>query len=89
MENLMEKNPKVYFGVNPANMFIINELQKATQFTRSDILIALRKVRLNESVDILAHTFGVHKLTISRSLFKTLVNVPNWTRYRLQKMKFE
>ncbi|KAI5749112.1 hypothetical protein M8J76_004735 [Diaphorina citri] len=71
---IMNDNPKIYLGIDPHNIFVLDRLATRLNCKRSDIMIVLRKIRLNESMEILSHVFVVSRSTISRTI-KNLVGL--------------
>ncbi|XP_017303977.1 uncharacterized protein LOC103520351 [Diaphorina citri] len=69
---IMEQHSKRYLGLDRFNMFLIEKLMEITKFPKLDFFITLRKLKLHESIDILADTFGLSKSSISRIFSKVL-----------------
>ncbi|XP_018913992.2 uncharacterized protein [Bemisia tabaci] len=64
---LMYSNPMYYLGLHKEHAAtILNKLQKYSRLSEKKILIALRKVRLNEANEGLSHVFGCSEVYIGR-----------------------
>jgi DDE superfamily endonuclease/Helix-turn-helix of DDE superfamily endonuclease len=72
---------KRYIGVPHDSLYVVDELTKnftyaGTWLSREDVvLLVLRKIRLNESFDILADNFGVSKSHASRVFHQFAVKI--------------
>nr|XP_018912003.1 PREDICTED: uncharacterized protein LOC109040488 isoform X1 [Bemisia tabaci]XP_018917656.1 PREDICTED: uncharacterized protein LOC109044404 isoform X1 [Bemisia tabaci] len=71
MNEVTLKYPKLFLGIDPVNLCIIDALEQFTNCSKRNICIVLRKIRLDEPIEMLAIYFGLCKSTISRILSKT------------------
>uniref|UniRef100_A0A8D8QTW0 THAP-type domain-containing protein n=1 Tax=Cacopsylla melanoneura TaxID=428564 RepID=A0A8D8QTW0_9HEMI len=71
----MEKKPRIYLGLDPANLKLIELLQKGCNCSKLHIFMALRKVRLDENLEVLGDHFALSKSRVSRILKTALPNV--------------
>lgn len=55
----MERNPKIFLGLPQESYFLIDLLSEKLQITTLNIVITLKKIRLNDSFAILAIHFGM------------------------------
>uniref|UniRef100_A0A8D8W0D6 DDE Tnp4 domain-containing protein n=1 Tax=Cacopsylla melanoneura TaxID=428564 RepID=A0A8D8W0D6_9HEMI len=74
----MNSHPRMYLGIDPENIFIVDRLTLFLKASRADVMTVLRKIRLNESMERLGHVFCVSRSTISRRLHK---NIPNMAQF--------
>lgn len=74
---LIEKNQRLYLGLDSENYFIIKLLTGKTGIAYTAILILLRKIRLNDSFSVLAEDFGVSLSTATRYFTNSLMPVAN------------
>lgn len=68
----IEKEPKMLLGVPKKSYYIIKLLSENLPLPTVDILITLKKIKLNESFSILALQFGYTQSAISRIFSKCL-----------------
>ncbi|XP_055533399.1 uncharacterized protein LOC129723293 isoform X2 [Wyeomyia smithii] len=63
---LMKKHPMRYLGVPDDSLYVLDAVAEATKLSERDIMIVLRKIRMNESFDILSDVFGLSCSRISQ-----------------------
>lgn len=61
-----EKYPHIYLGLSSETFLVVSVLEKHTKCSKLDIFVVLRKIKLNESLDNLAVTFGLDRTSVSR-----------------------
>jgi len=77
--SLMESNPRLYLGIDKEYLSIISLISYKMKVNSSGLdaldicYLVLRKIRLNESFEILAHEFGVSRSYASR-IFRLNLN---------------
>lgn len=71
---LMLKNPKLFLGIDPENVFIIKLLSKniETNDNERNVFITLRKIKLNESYALLGCHFALSESYVGRLVSKTI-----------------
>lgn len=62
---MLEKSMK-YLGIPEEGGYILKSLQETTNISERDLMIVLRKIRLNETFDILSDCFGLSCSRISQ-----------------------
>lgn len=68
----IEKEPKMLIGLPKRSYYLIKLLSENISLPTVDILITLKKLKLNESFSILALQFGYTQSTISRIFSKSI-----------------
>ncbi|CAH0721279.1 unnamed protein product, partial [Brenthis ino] len=68
----IEKNPKMLIGLPKRSYYLIRLLSENIPLPTADILITLKKLKLNESFSILALQFGYTQSKISEIFFKSI-----------------
>ncbi|CAH0721280.1 unnamed protein product, partial [Brenthis ino] len=68
----VEKNPKMLIGLPKKSYYLIKLLSENIPLPTIDILITLKKIKLNESFSILALQFGYTQSKISRIFSKSI-----------------
>jgi len=77
--SLMEANPRLYLGIDQEYLSIISLISYKIKVIRNGLnaldicYLVLRKIRLNESFEILAHEFGISRSHASH-IFRTNLN---------------
>nr|XP_023022016.1 uncharacterized protein LOC111510345 [Leptinotarsa decemlineata] len=71
----VEKEPKMMLGLPNDSYHLIKLLSDNIPVPTIDILITLKKIKLNESFDILTIQFGYTQSTISRIFSKTVIGL--------------
>lgn len=69
----IEKEPKLMLGLPKRSYYLIKVLSENVPLPIVDILITLKKIKLNEPFSILALQFGYAQSTISRIFSKSLI----------------
>ncbi|XP_018910703.2 uncharacterized protein [Bemisia tabaci] len=77
---LMENNSKFFLGVNPSALIIIDRLSEYTQCSRLKILIALRKIRCNESATMLGFMLGYSNSYIGKIIREVIPKLADYLR---------
>ncbi|XP_072158437.1 uncharacterized protein [Bemisia tabaci] len=72
---LMEKFPRVFVGLDKETMFLVPLLQKHTGLDKRNIFVALRKIRLNESSEVLGHIFWLHRSSVCRIVNESIPKI--------------
>lgn len=78
--NKIKSNSQLYFGLSQENYFLIESLVNNVKRPQIDILVALKKIRLNDSYSRLAIDFGQQKAAISKIIRKTLTPLAHFMR---------
>lgn len=68
----IERNPKLFLGLPPQCYLTITFLSKKVNCSTPNIMIALKKMKLNDSFEILGHHFGLSSSSICRIFADTI-----------------
>lgn len=68
----MEKNPKIFLGLPLESFYLIQILSARSHSTTLNILITLKKIKLNDPYTILGIHFGMSVANISRIFTRTI-----------------
>lgn len=76
----MKNNPKFFLGLSPKAFSLIERLVNYTKCSEEKILISLRKIRLNESAELLGFMLGYCVSYIGKILKETIPKVADYLR---------
>ncbi|XP_046383514.1 uncharacterized protein LOC124154497 [Ischnura elegans] len=68
----IERNPKLYLGIPSEGYAMICVLSDHIDVSPRHLMICLKKIKLNDSLQVLAHEFGSHYSSVSRILKSVL-----------------
>jgi hypothetical protein len=68
LHTFMEKDPKLYLGIAPESYIILSLLCEKVETSSKNIMLCLKKIKLNDHVKVLGNEFGLHYSTVSRVL---------------------
>ncbi|XP_026741318.1 uncharacterized protein LOC113503505 [Trichoplusia ni] len=71
--SILEREYKTLLGLSQKSMHFLNELSEDLALPNINILITIKKIRLNEKLGLLALQFGCKEITISRIITKSVV----------------
>lgn len=74
---LIQKHPRLLIGVPQHSYFLVSFLSKTTKCSELNILITLKKIRLNDSYAVLSLHFGMSISNIARIVKETSVRLAN------------
>ncbi|XP_062542517.1 uncharacterized protein LOC134210488 [Armigeres subalbatus] len=75
VHKLMQEKSMQYLGIPTNGLYILESLQETTNISERDIMIVLRKIRLNESFDMLSDCFGLSRSRISQIFDKNVSKI--------------
>lgn len=77
---MIRLDPKLFIGIPKNCYYIVDMLGKKLGVPEKHILLALKKIRLNEAYAILGYDFGLSASQVSRILANTIPNLANLLR---------
>lgn len=77
---VMRNNLKIFIGIPVKCLVLIESLSKHTHKSERDIIICLRKMKLNESFEILAKYFNMTRQNVGRIFNETIKPITRFLR---------